>query len=54
MRDDGSLVVQLQDGLAPDVHRQGVDARNVVGHARVSRLAIKTKARAQRHKHPKD
>lgn len=43
VRDDGSLVVQLQDGLAPNVHHQRVDARHVVRHARVSRLTTKKK-----------
>lgn len=38
MRDDGSLVVELQDGLVPDVDHEGVDTRHVVGHARVSGL----------------
>lgn len=38
MRDDGSLVVELEDGLAADVHHQGVDARHVVRHARVRSL----------------
>ena len=38
VRDDGCLVVELQDGLASNIHHEGVDARHVVRHARVGGL----------------
>lgn len=41
MGDDGSLVVELQDCLAPHVHHERVDARYVVRHSRVRCLQPK-------------
>ena len=40
VRDDRSLVVELENGLAPHVHHQRVNARHVVRHARVRSLGV--------------
>ena len=51
VRDDGRLVVELQDGLASHVHYQGVDARNVVRHARVGGLQKGSRANKVRRQY---